>query len=271
MLVAGALRSWRYRGLVARLAQRELKLRYKHSILGWLWSLISPAATLTIYTVVFGTFLRISPPIAGNGRLRSFAIWLFAGLLVWSFFSSVTTGSMAWLIGAGPLLRKIYFPPEAPLIAGSLTVLAQTGIEIAILSVVLVALGNASPVFGLVPLLIGLLLAMSLGVGLLISVLNVHYRDVSHLVGIGMSLLFYATPIIYPFEFVPAKIGGFPVREVVRLNPLTQFVGATRDVLYDLRAPSFARIAGLIVASSASLLLGWAVFRRLSPDLSEEL
>src|SRR5438552_695839 len=98
---------WRYRSLVANLSQRELKLKYKGSVLGWLWSLINPATALGIYTLVFGVFLKIEPPVAGNGRLKSFALFLFAALVVWNFFSSVVGGSMAWLLGAGPLLKKV--------------------------------------------------------------------------------------------------------------------------------------------------------------------
>src|SRR3989442_15419685 len=82
---------WRYRGLVGQLAQREIKLKYKRSVLGWLWSLINPAATLGIYILVFGFFLKIQPPVAGNGHLKSFGLWLFSGLVMWNFFAAVST------------------------------------------------------------------------------------------------------------------------------------------------------------------------------------
>jgi ABC-2 type transport system permease protein len=262
---------WRYRGLIRNLAVRELKIRYKKSLLGWLWSLINPASTLIIYTFVFGYFLKIEPPVGLNSHLKSFALFLFAGLITWNFFASVVTGSIGWLMGAGGLLKKIYFPPETPLVAGTLTVLTQTGVEAAILTSVLLVLGKATPVLLLAPLMVAILLAFALGVGLLVSVLNVYYRDVSHLVAIGMNLLFYATPIIYPYSFVPARVGWLPVRQIVRFNPLTQFVGAFRDLFYDLRVPSPGRIGAVIVAAGATLTVGWLVFRHYAPDLSEEL
>ena len=138
---------WGYRGLIGNLAQRELKSRYKRSVLGWLWSLINPASTLLIYTIVFGTIMRIPPPVAGNGELKSFALFLFSALIVWNFFSGVVVGSMGALIGAGPLLKKVYFPPECPAIANVLTVLIQTGIEAGILVAVMFVVGNVSWTF----------------------------------------------------------------------------------------------------------------------------
>ena len=84
------------------------------SVLGSLWSLLNPAATLAIYSLVFGAFLRIEPPVAGNGELKNFALYLFCALVMWNFFSQVVRGSQEALTGAGPLLKKVYFPPSAP-------------------------------------------------------------------------------------------------------------------------------------------------------------
>ena len=104
---------WRYRGLIGNFASRELKSKYKHSVLGWTWSLINPAATLAVYTLVFSTIFRATPPKAHDG-MTTYVIYLFIALVAWNFFSNVVNGSMAALIGAGPLLKKIYFPPYAP-------------------------------------------------------------------------------------------------------------------------------------------------------------
>ena len=103
---------WSYRTLISNLAQRDLKARYKKSFLGWLWSLINPAATLGIYTVVFGFFLRAEPPAAGNGS-KSFALYLFCGLVVWNLFSGVINTSIASFQTAGPLLTRTYSRPSA--------------------------------------------------------------------------------------------------------------------------------------------------------------
>lgn len=263
---------WRYRGLVLNLAQRELKLRYKRSLLGWLWSLINPAATLLVFMLVFGIFLRVQPPVAGNGSLQSFALFLFTGLVVWNFFSAVVTGSMGWLLASGDLLKKVYFPPESPLFAGALSVLVQTLTEAAILVSVLAIVGNISWTFVLLPVVIVLLFLFAVGLGLIASLLNVYFRDVTHIVSIGTTILFYATPIVYPFGLVPEQIwGGFPIADVIRFNPLTHFVGATRDLLYHLTVPSAGRMAVIATISLGTFALGWVLFRRRAPVLSEEL
>lgn len=262
---------WTYRGLIGNLAQRELKSRYKRSVLGWLWSLLNPASTLLIYTVVFGTIMRIEPPIAGNGTTKSFALFLFSALIIWNFFSGVITGSMGALIGAGGLLKKVYFPPECPPIANALTVLTQTGLEALILIVVLAIIGNLSWTVVFFPYLVVLLALFSLGIGLVLSLLNVYLRDISYLVSIGLNLLFYGTPIIYPISLLENNDVPEWIELVVRMNPLTQFVGASQQIFYLLEAPSPARLAGLTVTSVVTFAGGWAIFSAKSLDVSEEL
>ena len=204
---------WSYRGLIGNLAQRELKARYKRSVLGWAWSLINPAATLLIYTVVFGTLMRVEPPVAGNGTLKSFALYLFCGLIIWNFFNGVVIGSMGSLWGPGPLLKKVYFPPECPAIANVLTVLIQTGIEAGILvAVLMVVLGNVSWTFLFFPYLLLLLVCSRSASAWCCSLFNVYFRDIHYLVGIGMNLLFYITPIVYTFNLVQDECARRPDR-----------------------------------------------------------
>ena len=107
---------WSYRTLIVNLAQRDLKARYKKSFLGWAWSLINPAATLGIYTLVFGVFLKGQAPTAGNGSLNSFALFPFCGLVLWNLFSGVINTSIMSFLNAGGLLTRTYFPPEAPMV-----------------------------------------------------------------------------------------------------------------------------------------------------------
>ncbi len=262
---------WSYRSLIANLAQRELKSKYKRSLLGWFWSLLNPALTLLIYTIVFGSFLRIPPPVAGNGELKSFGLYLFAALVVWNCFNAVVMGAMAALTGAGPLLQKVYFPPACPAIANALTALNQAALEAAILVVVMIVVGNASWTFLLYPVILALLLVFALGLGLVLSIGNVHFRDVGYLVGVGMQMLFYATPIIYTLDFVPDHVGPIPTYTIIRWNPLTQFVEASRSVFYLLEVPSAKTMAYLVVVSAASLLGGVWIFNRTSRDVVEEL
>lgn len=262
---------WSYRAVIGQLTQRELKLRYKKSILGWLWSLINPAAVLGVYTLVFGTFLAIEPPVAGNGRLKSFAIYLFAALIVWNLFSIVVTGSMGWLLSSEPLLNKVYLPPAVPVLAGALSVFVQSATEAVILVIVLALLGNLGSTALLLPVVMALLFLFSLGLGLITGLANVYFRDVTHIVGIGTTVLFYATPIVYPLDLVPERIGGFPIRAVILFNPLTQFVTTTRDILYGLQMPGLDRLAALVLVSVSTFGAGLFVFTRFGGRLSEDL
>ena len=250
--------------------ERELKARYKRSVLGWAWSLINPATTLLVYAIVFGTLLQVKPPVAGNGSLQNFALYLFCGLVIWNFFTAVVNGSMGALVGAGGLLRKVYFPPECPVIANGLVALAQTGIEVGILLFLMVILGNVSWTFIFVPYLIVLLVMFSIGLGLVCSLFNVYFRDIQYLVAVGLNVLFYMTPIVYTINLVEDNAPK-PIQLLVRFNPLTLFVGGMRDAVYDLEVPNLARLGGLTAVSIATVVIGWAIFRRFAGRVSEEL
>jgi len=252
-------------------AQRELKSKYKRSALGWTWSLINPVTTLLIYTLVFSVIFRASPPPLGNGHRGNYTVFLFSGLVLWNFFSTTVTGSMGSLISAGPLLRKISFPPFAPVAGGLLANGVQSLIEVGVLIAVMVGLANVSWTLLLLPLLLALLMLFALGIGLVLSVWNVYYRDVSYLVGLGLQLLFYATPIIYPETLIPAHSHGLPLRRLLELNPIADFVLAFRSVVYDLRVPSLTRLGSLFAISFVTVIIGWWVFHRRARDISEEL
>ncbi len=265
--MTAATEIWSFRNLIYNLAQRELRSRYKKSVLGWLWSLINPAAMLGIYTLVFGVFLKTEPPPAGNGDLKSYGLYLFAGLVVWNFFSGTVNGAIIALQTSGGLLNKVYFPPSAPAIANMITVVLQFLIESAILAVIMIVLGNVSITYLLFPLLLVFLGMFSLGLGLFVSVFNVFYRDVGYLVGIGMQVLFYATPIIYPLSIIDIPW----IRNFIRLNPLTQLVEWSRDAFYNLTWPSFASFVLTALACTATLVVGWAVFNVKARNIAEEL
>lgn len=257
---------WQYRTLIGNLAQRDLKSRYKKSFLGWLWSLINPAVTLGIYTVVFGVFLGATAPHAGNGTTKVFALYLFCALVAWNFFSGTINNAIASFASAGGLLTRTYFPPECPMVAGLATVALQAGLETLILVVFMVVLGNVSWtfVFG-IPILL-LLACFAFGLGLILGLGNIRYRDVGYLVGIGLQVVFYGTPIVYSLEVVPEG-----AQKVLRLNPLTSFTYAMRQAFYELRVPSWPNWLMMVVSATVSLLLGWWVFSRYAPRVIEEL
>lgn len=260
-----------YQALIANLARRDLAARYKRSVLGWAWSLINPIARLAILSLVFGQFLKIIPPVAGNGDLQNFAVYLFCALVVWGAFEGVVVGSMTSLVGAGPLLNKVYFPPESPGIANVLVVSNQTAFEFAVLVLVLAALGNVGWTFFFWPYIFAMVILLAFGIGLAVSVYNVFYRDVGYLVGIILQLLFYAVPIIYPFALVPDEAWGIPVVQLIRFNPLAQLTEMSRDVLYDLELPSLVRVIYTTVTCVSVFFVGWFIFVRKTANIAEEL
>ncbi len=255
-----------YRTLIANLAQRDLKARYKRSLLGWLWSLLNPAATLGIYTLVFGVFLEGTAPGLGNGKPPVFALYLFCGLLIWNLFSGVINISISSFQSAGQLLTRTYFPPECPMVAGLVTIVLQALLEVAILLFFMVIASNMAWTALLILPVFFLLACFAFGLGLVLAVLNIRYRDVAYLMGILLQVWFYATPIVYSIDMVSGT-----ARTFLNANPMTSFVYALRQVSYSLDTPTITNWTVMSVSAAVSLVVGWTLFSRLAPAVIEEL
>ena len=262
---------WTYRTLIVNLTEREFKAKYKKSILGWLWSLLNPLSTLLVFTLVFGTFLGGKAPPSSNGTTL-FAVYLFSGLVVWNAFSNTVNGSIQALNMNAQLLKKVYFPPECPAVANVLAVAVQAAIETAILMIALLLLGNVGWTFLLWPVLMLLVVAFAIGLGLVLSLANVYYRDVEYLISIFMQLLFYCTPIVWNPAIVGERtLGPVTVGALLRFNPMASFVGAGRDLVWYLQVPSLTRCLACLFWAVSSLVIGWYIFRAKSGNVSEEL
>ena len=131
----------KYFPLVQNFARRELKARYKRSLLGWTWSLLNPISTILVYSLVFSVFFRAAPPPSGNGS-QKFALFLFTGLVVWLLFAGMINGSMGWLSSIGDLRRKVFFPPETAIFGSALALGVQSAIEAAVLILVMILIAN---------------------------------------------------------------------------------------------------------------------------------
>ncbi|MBO9556698.1 ABC transporter permease [Cellulomonas sp.] len=262
---------WRQWNLVWNFAQRDLKSKFKGSALGWAWSLVVPLATLAIYTVVFSVVFRMPPPQMGSGRDGLFVIWLFAGLTAWTFFASSINAGISGLIGTGALLKKIFFPAYAPVLGAMVAQGVQSLIELGLYLCVLLVLGNLGWTWLLVPFWAVLLVLFTSGLATALAVLNVHTRDLAHLVAVFLQLGFYATPIIYTLDYVPAERWGLPLRAMVEWSPISLFVETLRDLTYGLEVGSGTAWLGMAAWAAASLALGAWVHRRRGGDLGEEL
>jgi ABC-2 type transport system permease protein len=266
----------RSRELLTNLTLRELRGKYKRSLLGWSWSLVNPLATMGIYTIVFAVFLKVPIPPGHPSGLKVFPLYLLVALLPWNFLGNAMTGGMEALVGNANLIKKVYFPRQVLVLASLGSWLFSLGIELGVLAIALLIAGNmVLPWLPLVLLVVLLQCTYVLGVSLLLSVLNVYFRDVRHFVGIFLQLWFYMTPIVYPVSLVPEhkKILGVGVaaRSLYELNPMVRFVAIYRNLLYDLRFPALADVLYLVVVAAVTLAVGWIVFEKLEPRLAEEL
>ncbi len=263
-----------FKPLVINFARREMRARYKRSLLGWFWSLINPLSTVLIYGLVFGVFLRALPPDLGNGNEGVFAVYLFNGLVTWALFAAIINGSMDWLAGVMDLRKKVFFPTETAILGGAIATAVQTAFELAVLYAIMLVLWNVGWTSLLLPLILVGIASFALGIGFVISVLNARYRDVRYLTGIALSLLFFLAPIVYPasiLEGADLDTYGLPAAEIVAWNPVSVYVQSAHDVTYFLRVPSLGRIAVMVVCSTLSPMLGLAFFRRRSMEISEAL
>jgi lipopolysaccharide transport system permease protein len=262
--------------LLWNLTLRELRGKFKRSALGWLWSVINPLASIAIYTIVFGVFFEVETPVGDPSGLQVYGFYLVCGLLPWTFVANGLNGATASIVGNEGLVKKVYFPRWVLPASSTLAWLANFGVELAVLGVVLLAVGNF--ILPWVPVVVALMVLQAgfvLGLGLMLSAGNAYFRDVQHFLGIALNVWFYATPIIYPPDLPPeeATLLGvtIPVRTLVDLNPMAIFVDAYRDALYDLRWPALTQWAAMTAIALTTLALGSLVFRRLEPRLAEEM
>lgn len=264
------------RELVLNLTLRELRSKYKKSVLGWTWSLLNPVASVVIYTMVFSVFLNVQPPRGDPSGLKSFVLFLLCGLIPWNFVASSLSATLDSIVGNANLVKKVYFPRELLVVSTIASLLVTFCIELGVVAVILLFAGNmVLPWIPVAIVLMFLLTVTLVGVGLILSVTNVYFRDVKHFINIAMQALFYSAPIVYPISVVPVHkmVAGVnvPVLAIYRLNPLVRFIEGFRDVLYNLHTPSFFTMAYLVLWAVGSLFLGLRLFNRLEPRLAEEV
>ncbi len=262
--------------LTVNLTLRELRSRYKKSFLGWTWSLLNPLSVVIVYSFVFSFLLKIHVPPGNPSGLDNFATFLLCGLLPWNYFSNGMNASMGSLIGNANLIKKVYFPREVFVVSAIGSLLVSFLIELGVLVAILLIMGNM--VLPWIPVVLVIVVIQSffvLGIGFLLSVLNVYFRDIQHLVSIALMALFYTAPIVYPVSLVPKHTEIFgvdvPVRLIYNLNPLVVLVESYRDAMYDLRFPPVLSMLYLIGWSIVLMAIGLAVFQKLDRRLAEEV
>lgn len=262
---------WQYRPFVTYLTKRELRTMYNRSYLGWLWSLINPIIVLLIYWFVFGRILTIDRGAPSPTGLDSFAHFLMSGLILWNLFSQVSNGYLQAFQLSVTLRKKLYFPPSAHGVARTLVKVVESGLELIVLAVFYLAWGNVGITFVLVPVMMVLAAVMGMGVGMLLAVPNVRFRDVGYLYSLSLRLFFYLTPIIWPYELIQSRIGVPLVRFIAEWNPLAKLIQANRDITYNLQWPDPVDMAYLVVAAAVLFVSGWRSFHKRAIKATEGL
>jgi len=268
MSLPAAVRS---RAILTRsFAEREVKSLYKRTVLGWLWSLLKPLTTVAVYSLVFGVIYRAVPPPTASGAAEHFALYVFSGLVVWNVFTGTITGSMRWMHEVSELRKKIYFPTETALLGGAVATLMQSALEAAILLLLMGVLGNVSLTWLFIAPAMLLTAVLGIGIGFVAAILNVRYRDISHLAGITLNVAFFTVPIVYTPDLVPDRAYGLPLRQIIEANPLNSLVSMGRDAVYFLRVPALSDTATATAWACAAFVAGWFYFRSRSMRISEE-
>ncbi len=263
------LQLFRFRGLLATLTSRELKARYRGSVLGFLWSLVNPLLLLAVYTFVFSVVFKPGT----RGEMSPYALFLVSGLFPWIWISaSALEGSMSLLANSG-LIRKAVFPAELLPMVSVLSNLVHLLFALPIVVAALMAgrvLGY--PVGGLsmlaLPAILLLHLPMVSGLALGTSALTVHFKDVRDLLANFLTLMFFLTPILYSLDALQGA-GLAPVRWAVRLNPFTPFILGYQTVLFRGELPDPLLWTQMALVSLIAWALGAGLFERLRETLVE--
>lgn len=265
------------RELLGNLTRRELRGKYKGTALGWGWSLVNPLATTIIFTAVFAVIMKIEPPVGVDG-LNNYALFLLCGLLTWNFLSGAISSGMGVLTGNANLIKKTYFPRRLLVVANIMALFVTYAIEMGVLAVVFLVFGvNVLPWIPGVVVVMVLTAVFALGLSLLLSVVNVYFRDASHFVAIALQIWFYVSPIIYPITLVEATRGSdgwagrLHIADIYQLNPVVGLVESVRDMWYHGTWPDPAVLGYVLAVSVVTLVVGNAVFSRLELRLGEEL
>lgn len=248
-----------YRDLVLTLTISDLKLRYKNSALGFLWTLVNPLLMTAILWVVFVQVFKTPTP--------NFHVFLLIGLVAWRFFALGTSASMLNLIGKSSLVKKIYFPREILVFSSALYALASGTLEfLAVFFVMAISGIPFSFNIAFLPVILFLEFLLVYSLALWLSALNVYWRDTANIWEVVLSAGFFATPIFYSREFIPSQY-----HFLVDVNPMAHLVELYRDVLLYANTPKLLPLAIVLASSLALLFFGWRVFSKLEPNFAEKL
>jgi lipopolysaccharide transport system permease protein len=265
---------WAYRDLLYNLIIRDLKVRYKNSVLGILWSLLNPLLMMLVFTFVFKV-------LAGSSKLQAYPAFILSGILAWNLFSSSVMGSTNSIVGNAHLIKKVYFPRAVLPVAVVLSNLVNFVLALPVYFVLATLLGRSPTVWAvLLPAIIVVQIFFTLGISFILATANVFYRDTRIVMEVVILAWFFITPIFYPISEVGR--GGFQIGSLVLssydvqrwlriLNPMASIIASYRDVLYWGNRPGLDFFFRTAVTAILFLIVGYLIFLRFSSVFGEEV
>jgi len=250
---------YHYRELLKTNIKKEIRGKYKGSFLGVLWSFVNPLLMVLVYAIVFPYILRIQED--------NYVIFLIVATIPWTFFTTCISQGTTTVLANGPLLKKVYFPrsilPISVVTSGLINFLISC--FIIFLFLIFSGVGFSAYMF-LLPVIIIIEYILALAVVFVLSAINVYVRDVEYIVNFIIMMLFYATPILYPFSLIPEK-----VRFIFNVNPMVHIVNAYRDILYYQKMPDMINLLIVGAVSIILLIIGYKIFMKLEKRFAEEV
>ena len=249
-----------YREMIFSLVKRDLKGRYKGSVLGFLWTFLNPLLQLAVYTMVFSVIMR-----AG---IKDYYLFLFVALIPWIFFSSSLTGGASCIMAQQDMVKKIYFPREVLPIAHVTSQFINMLLSFIVVFAVLIFAGYTMNPLAILclPVIMIVEYILALGLTMIMSAVTVYLRDMEYILGIITMAWQFLTPVMYSIEQAPEE-----VQMIFQINPMTSVIVAYRDILYYGRVPELGTLLSAVVVGIVMLLVGWFVFDHLQKRFVEEL
>ena len=260
----------RYRELIRNLVVRDLKVRYKNSALGFLWSLLNPLAMMAVFTVVFTLMMP-------NNTIEKFPVFVLCALLPWNFFRDSVTVSTGSIVNNAPLIKKVYFPREILPLSVVLSNLVNLLLAFVVLfAMLLVFRVPLTPWALLLPVVVFTQLLFVLGLGFMLSTADVFYRDTAMIMDVVMLAWFFVTPIFWDISILPTHrvVLGMDLnvhRLTYILNPMASLISTYRVILYHGARPALDFFLRTFVTSLVVLIIGYSVFVRHSHVFAEEV
>lgn len=250
---------YNYRELLKTNVKKEIRGRYKNSILGVMWSFLNPLLQLAVYAIIFGALLAGGDP--------TYHIYICVALIPWTYFTTAITQSAFTIIGNGDIIKKVYFPreilPISVVTSGAVNFIIST--SIILIFVVASGLGISKYIL-LYPVILLIQYILLIGIAFIVSSITVYFRDLEHIIGVVLMAAFYGTPIVYKLEQLPTNL-----QIIMQLNPMTHLINAYRDIFYYQQMPNFKVLGLLFIIALVLTVIGYFIFKKLQKGFAEEL